>query len=67
MSKVTSQYANVNNGGSERVTKDGENYFVDSDFGNGFRGEVKVTREQMAMCLQHTSAPADIVNIILGN
>ena len=68
MSKITRQYANPRNGGQERVVRDGENFFINSDFGNGFsRPNQQVTREQMVMCLRFTSAPAEVSTAILSN
>ena len=68
MTKITKQYANPRNGGQERVIRDGEKFFINSDFGNGFtRPNQQVTREQMEMCLRFTSAPAEVSAEILSN
>ena len=68
MTKITKQYANPRNGGMERVVREGEKFFINSDFGNGFtRPNQQVTREQMEMCLRFTSAPAEVSAEILSN
>lgn len=66
MATIIKQYANANNGGKERVTKDGDMFFVNSDWGTGFSGYIRVSREQMESCLRHTKAPADVVKSMLG-
>lgn len=68
MTKITKQYANPNNGGQERVIRDGDKFFINSDWGQGFcRPNTQVSRGQMEMCLRHTNAPAEIANAILAN
>jgi len=68
MTKITKQYANSRNGGQERVIRDGEKFFVNSDYGNGFcQPNRQVTREEMAMCLRFTSAPEEVSAAILSN
>ena len=67
MTKITKQYANPRNGGQERVIRDGEKFFINSDFGNGFtRPNQQVTREQMEMCLRFSSRPAEVFAEILS-
>ena len=66
MTKTTKQYANINNGGQERVTRDGDRYYISSDFGKGFTAPVSVARSQVEACLSYTKAPADVVAAILG-
>lgn len=66
MSKVTKQYENPNNGGKERVTRDGDAYYVSSDWGKGFCAPTKVTREQAARCMAYTKAPREVVEAILA-
>ena len=67
MSKIVKQYANPNNGGQERMTRDGDKYYINSNWGDGFSGNVQVSRSQMEMCLRHTSAPDDVVAAILAD
>jgi hypothetical protein len=68
MSKITKQFANTNNGGQERVTRDGDNYYINSYpcASLGWLGERKVTRAQLEACMNHVNAPADVVAAILG-
>lgn len=63
---ITKQYANSNNGGKERITRDGDNYYISSDWGNGFCDERKVSRHDAERCMTHTKAPAHVVAAILG-
>ena len=67
MTKITKQYANPRNGGQERMTRDGDKYYINSDWGRGFSGNVLVSRNQMDICLRYTSAPAAVVDAILAN
>lgn len=65
--QITKQYANANNGGQERVSRDGDDYRIDSYIPNvGWMGERKVTRAEVARCLSYTSAPANVTTAILG-
>ena len=66
MTKITKQYTNTNNGGRERITRDGDNYYISSDFGKGFSDQVKVSRRDAERCMAHTNAPASVVSAILG-
>lgn len=66
MAKITKEYANIKNGGRERVTRDGDKYFVSSDWGNGFCSSQQVSRRQVETCMTYTKAPADVVAAILG-
>lgn len=67
MSKITIQYVNKNNGGNERVIRDGDSYYVNSDFGSGFaRANTTVSRSQIESCMAHTNAPSDVVSAITG-
>ena len=66
MTTITKQYVNTNNGGRERITRDGDNFFISSDFGNGFCDQVKVSRRDAERCMAHTNAPANVVSAILG-
>ena len=65
---ITKKYANPNNGGFEQVTRDGDRYFINSDWGNGFRKEnqMEVSRDSMATCLSFTGAPEDVRAEIMG-
>lgn len=67
MIKITKQYANPSNGGQERVTREGDKFYVASNWGDGFSGNVLVSRNQMEICLRHTNAPADVCDAILSN
>jgi hypothetical protein len=68
MSKtIQQQYANVNNGGQERVMRNGDNYYVSSDYGKGFCAPVAVSKAQAAQCMTYTKAPATVVAAILGD
>lgn len=67
MSKITKEYANTNNGGRERVARDGDTYRINSYIpGLGWVGEREVSRRDMARCLAYTMAPAMVVAAILG-
>ena len=66
MTTITKQYANTNNGGKERITRDGDNYYISSDCGKGFYADIKVSRRDAERCMAHTKAPAHVVAAILG-
>ena len=66
MSEIIQQYANINNGGQERFIRDGDKFFVSSDWGQGFCKAQQVSRAQAQRCLAHSNAPADVVLAILG-
>jgi hypothetical protein len=66
MRKITKTYANTNNGGQEKITRDGDKFFISSDWGKGFCQPQEVTRQQAKIGLDYTDAPADIVVAILG-
>lgn len=66
MTKITKTYANPNNGGQERITRDGDCYYVSSDWGKGFCEPTKVSKEQAKAAMSYTSAPADVVAAILA-
>lgn len=68
MTKITKEYANTNNGGKERVARDGDTYYVNSyiNANIGWMGERKVSREQAGACMAYTKAPADVVSAIIG-
>lgn len=67
MTKITKEYANPNNGGKERVTRDGESYYINSNIPSiGWIGQRKVSRGEAERCLRYTSAPEDVVAAILG-
>ncbi len=67
MSKITKEYANNNNGGKERVARDGDNYYINSRIPSvGWMGERKVSRRDAELCMAYTNAPADVVAAILG-
>ena len=68
MSKQTMmmQYDNPNNGGRERVYRDGDSYYINSDWGTGWCGKRRVSRQQIASTMRHTGAPEDVVAAIMG-
>lgn len=66
MTKITKTYANTNNGGQERITRDGDAYYISSNWGNGFCEPTKVSKEQAKTCMAYTNAPADVVAAILA-
>jgi len=65
-SKITKTYANPNNGGQERITRDGSRYYISSDWGNGFCRPQEVTRAQAEQGLKYTKAPAEVAAEILA-
>lgn len=68
MAKVMREYQNQHNNGRERVYQIDGKYFIDSDWGNGFDGNlVPVSRRDMLNCLQFTKAPSSIIIDILGD
>ena len=68
MTKITKEYANINNGGKERVARDGDKYYIDSyiNANIGWMGERKVSRSDAERCMSYTNAPAAVVAAILG-
>lgn len=68
MTKTTKQYANTNNGGQERVTRDGSRYYINSypNASLGWLGETEVSRHQVEAGMAYTNAPTDVVAAILG-
>ena len=66
LTNITKQYANTNNGGRERITRDGDSYYISSDFGKGFCDRVRVSRRDAERYMAHTYAPASVVFAILG-
>lgn len=67
MTKITKEYANTNNGGKERVARDGDSYYINSYITNiGWMGERKVSRSDAERCMAYTNAPANVVSAILG-
>ena len=68
MTKTTKEYTNTRNGGQERVIREADKFYVNSNFGHGFcRTNRQVSRQEMAACLRFTMAPADVVDAILAN
>ena len=65
-SKIVKTFANPNNGGQERIVRDGDSYYISSDFGKGFCAPVAVSKDQAAQCMAYTKAPAAVVAAILG-
>lgn len=63
------EYTNHRNGCKERVWRDGDSYYINSDWGRGFFPENKrrVSRAQMADCMKYTGAPEYVTSEILGN
>ena len=66
METITQEYKNANNGFRERITRDGDKYYVSSDWGSGFCRSAEVSRSQAEACMSYTQAPADVVAAILG-
>lgn len=68
MTKITKEYDNVNNGGKERVSRDGDEYTVSSyhESLGGWFATKKVTREQMERCLAHSYAPEEVRTAIMA-
>lgn len=68
MTKITKEYANTNNGGKERVARDGDSYYINSyiNANIGWMGERKVSRSDAERCMAYTNAPANVVSAILG-
>ena len=68
MTKITKQYANTNNGGKERVSRDGDKYYINSYINAdiGWMGERKISHRDAERCMAYTNAPADVVSAILG-
>ena len=67
MNKIAKEYANANNGGKERVSREGGSYYIDSKInGVGWVGERKISRSDAERCMSYTGAPADVVAVILG-
>ena len=66
MRTITREYANPNNGGRERVTRDGETFVVSSDWGYWFCRGQQVSRGQAETCMNYTGAPKEVVAAILA-
>lgn len=66
MDKIFRQYRNEKNGGSERVIKEGDKLFIQSNCGFGWTNRVKVSRAQLERTLRFTNAPAQVREDILG-
>ena len=68
MTKITKEYVNTNNGGKERIARDGDRYYINS-YPNteiGWMGEIEVSRSDAERCMSYTNAPADVVAAIIG-
>jgi hypothetical protein len=63
--KITKTYNNPNNNGKELVQRDGDKFFVASDWGNGFGQKQEVSRSDIKLTMEYTSAPAEVVAAIL--
>ncbi len=68
MNKITKEYANTNNGGKERVSRDGDKYYINSyiNANIGWMGEREVSRSDAERCMSYTTAPSAVVAAILG-
>ena len=67
MNKIAKEYANANNGGKERVSREGDSYYIDSKIPSiGWMGKRKISRSDAERCMSYTGAPADVVAVILG-
>ena len=59
---IEATYKNTNNGGFEKVQQRNDGtLWINSDFGKGFMGWVKVSHQDLMMALQWTSAPEYVV------
>lgn len=70
MTKITKEYKNPNNGGKERITREGDTYCVESCHPNpsiGWMGERKISRLEAENCMAYTNAPSSVVDEILRN
>lgn len=64
---ITREYRNSNNGGRERVSRNGDAYAINSDWGKGFSADsTPVSRTAMIACLKFTGAPQAVVDAILS-
>jgi hypothetical protein len=62
------EWQNQRNGGRERAYRKNGRYFIDSDWGSGFDGNlIPVSRRDMLNCLQFTGAPTSIIADILDD
>jgi len=66
--KITREYPNPNNGGKERITRDGDAYYINSYLSRefGWTGSRKVSREQAEAGMSYTCAPTEVIAAILG-
>ena len=70
MAKITKEYSNTANGGKERVSRDGDSYYIESCHPNhsiGWMGERKISRLEAERCMAYTNAPSYVVDEILKN
>ena len=66
MKTIIKTYANELNGGTEKVKKENGEFYINSDWGQGFNGWERVYKSQIEMTLRLTKAPQDIVDAILA-
>lgn len=65
---ITKEYANTRNGGKERISRNGNMYFINSYVPKtGWIGERKISRADAIRCMAYTNAPADVVAEIIGD
>jgi hypothetical protein len=64
--KITKTYSNPNNNGKELVERDGNKFFVASDWGNGFCQKQEVSRSDIKFAMEYTHAPLEIMSSILS-
>ena len=62
--KITKTYNNPNNGGKEKVIRDGDSFYIASDWGKGFCNPVQISREKILITLQYTQAPLSVMSIL---
>jgi len=63
---ITKEYQNVNNGGKERITRDGDRFYIDSYIPHvGWLGEREVSKIRAEFGMRWTKAPTDVVSAII--
>lgn len=64
---TTREYKNKNNGGTEKITRDGDRYTISSHTKSaGWFGPVSATKSQVKKCLEYTGAPDDVASDMLA-
>lgn len=67
--KIEFEYTNTRNGGRELVIRDGDMYYVNSDWGKGYFAANlrRVSRQDVEDTMRCTGAPDNVVSQILAN